>query len=82
MPRQQNRACHEFRDEGQMEVDKLAEFRALFQFEDKTVDIVTGKQPVEDERIKTAKGEEENGQKRGQEIIYQYIWNPSVICRV
>lgn len=44
-----------------MEVDKLAEFWALFQFEDKTVDIVTGKQPVEGERIKTAKGEEENG---------------------
>lgn len=44
-----------------MEVDKLAEFWALFQFEDRTVAIVTGKQPVEDERIKTAKGEEENG---------------------
>lgn len=44
-----------------MEVDKLAEFWALFQFEDKTVEIVTRKQPVEDERIKTTKGEEKNG---------------------
>lgn len=62
MARQQNSACHEFRDEGQIEADKLAEFWALFQFEDKTIDIVTGKQSVEDERIKT-KGEEENEQK-------------------
>ena len=44
-----------------MEVDKLAEFWALFQFEDKTVDMVTGEQPVADERIKTTKGEEKNG---------------------
>lgn len=82
MARQQNKACHEFRDEGQMEVDKLAVFWALFQFQDKPVDAVTGKQPVEDQKIKTTKGEEENGQKGGQEIIYQDIWNPSVISRV
>lgn len=48
-----------------MEVDKLAVFWALFQFQDKPVDAVTGKQPVEDQKIKTTKGEEENGYKGG-----------------
>lgn len=52
MVRQENRACHEFRDEGQVEADKHAEFWALFQFEEETVATVTGKQSVEDKRIK------------------------------
>ncbi|KAM6326697.1 LOW QUALITY PROTEIN: F-box only protein 36 [Podargus strigoides] len=44
------------------DIARLSQVSSRFEiFGDKTVDIVTGKQPVENERIKTTTGEEENG---------------------